>query len=862
MGEGSKAKGLSVMAALAVLCAVPSARAIDTPREMRERAFAAMAQGAYEAAADDFARLAGLLGESDTPAVVASMESVYYSLGLCRFFIGQFDAAEEAFRTFLSRYRASGRAHEVALYLADSLRFRGRTEEALASYNGLLRRYSYSPTQRADIYSAIARCHLARDRWTEAIPPLQDVYRMSYDALRRNWAATLLATAYLKQLDLDRIYPLMSYLLRPGSLASRSVAFNMAALEAGDRLFGDERFREALWVYRLVTPYEQVRDGSAAYLETLRGQAERLRDNPGAGGARALIRVQEAMGELEAEIQALGDLDNYDLDLHDRVARGYMEFQRFREARERFLYLRELAEGDLAEEALYLAFQCSAQVPPVERALEIGRRYMARHPAGTWYDTLTLTMAQLFRLDYETAGATFARVVEAYPDSSYAEDAAYRVAVCAYGLDRFEEADRLLAAFLRAHPQSRLAGEARMMRGDCGGALGRGESAVGFYQAAMTDTNLNAELYNHCAFQAGRILNDRGEYEALRGHFVAYIEAAREGANIPLAVYWVGVALWDGGDQEGALRYYREAVARFGDDRAAVGVDMILDEWVGRARRAEAAVRARAWNDLRAALAEAIRDKRPTLSLRLQRALLQDEDLKPSVRRTIEDRLMSRTSTAAASPGVLQAALDLAVERGRPDAAQRAAAELVSAFPETDYALGARLVLAREAARLAEETGDYGRREALYSEAVAHLDVVRRQHASSGEAAEALMLLGGIRLARREYSAADTAFKDVLGVRAWRAFWPEALYRRGEGAFAQRRFATAAAYYERIYVLYAHAADWTAKAYLRRAQCLERLHEPAKAREVLQELLAQPHLQERPEAAEAREMLARMGGAA
>ena len=107
------------------------------------------------------------------------------------------------------------------------------------------------------------------------------------------------------------------------------------------------------------------------------------------------------------------------------------------------------------------------------------------------------------------AAREFDRVLEDYPNCLYVEDSAFRRAVCDYGLGAFDAAVERLSRFVSAYPQSRLRGEALMMRADARGALGVLSEAVGDYQAAMEDSALNAELYNHCAFQCGRILAAR-----------------------------------------------------------------------------------------------------------------------------------------------------------------------------------------------------------------------------------------------------------------------------------------------------------------------------------------------------------------
>jgi polyhydroxyalkanoate synthesis regulator phasin len=56
-------------------------------------------------------------------------------------------------------------------------------------------------------------------------------------------------------------------------------------------------------------------------------------------------------------------------------------------------------------------------------------------------------------------------------------------------------------------------------------------------------------------------------------------------------------------------------------------------------------------------------------------------------------------------------------------------------------------------------------------------------------------------------------------------------------------------------VLYSEYRDWVVKAYLARADALAKLQQYAKAAEVLQEMLGNPDLAERPEAKDARERL-------
>ncbi len=891
-----------------------------------------MSKGEFAEVIPDIMQLVDILGDTKDPQMRMRMQGVFFNLGIAHFFLGQFEESMKAFQDYKRRYPRGPRENMATadLFIADCLRFLERFDEAIKAYETAMRTHDYSSILLADMHSSIARCHLAKGDWAAAMEPLQRVVRLSSDFHQYNWAATLLVTAYLKNLELDKVYPLIPLLLQRDSLAARSVAFNMAALEAGDELFATERYREALWVHRLVYPHDLVAVRSEEYLETLRRRAEHVRET--GGDARTLMRLQESIGELEEEIKAIAEIDNYDVELLFRVARGYMELSRFWESREMFLHLHGITDREMADEALFLAFRSSCALLPWTRAYEIGNMYMTQFPSGHWFEMVTLAMGQMYAKEqnwpmviehlsrtleispghtaaaecmfligyaafmeemFERSVATFRQMMELFPqselvpdatywtamgllfdgkydeaapefdkilerhaDSIYLEDAMFRRAVCDYGMGQFEDSDQRLAEFISRYPESQLVGEGTMMRGDIAGALARPMDAVDFYQQAMRHEHLNIEHYNHSAFQTAAILHDAEDYDRMRAHFTRYIETNREGSNLPQAIYWIGRSLWNTGEQEGALRYYQEAVEKFGQNPREIGIDLILDEWIALSKRGGPELEKSAWNNLRVHLRNARGRNQPALVLRLTRILLYDPNLPAGERHRIVSNMLQEENLEHASPAVSQAMLEFAIEREQRDLARKIAGHIIEAFTETDYALDARMTLANFAIEDAKKTTVTIERDELYEEAIRHMNVIRSIYAATPEAAQALLTLGWLYIDKRDFKAADEAFTAVLGPPEWRPMRPEALYGRGEALFAQRMFLEASAYYERIYLLYSHYRSWTAKAYLRRAEALQRLHEHNKAAEVLEEMLGQSDLAETAEGKEARKLLA------
>ena len=913
--------GLWLLLLILLATAAPS-RAQDTVRDTRQAANAALSQGAFQEAIPLLQQLITWLGTSETPSVMAELESIYYHLGLSQFLTGNFNAARETFATYQKKYRRGGHASQIAVYVGDSYRFESKFVEGLKAYEEALKTYTYDSDWGADIAASMAKCHLAQEKWKEALPHLNEVYQRAPDFTRRNWAATLMVISFLRSRQLESIYNVMPALLQPESFASRSVALNLTALEVADELFADERYRDALWIYRIIYGRDLVAANCQAYQKRLERKARWLRRQP--GQIRQLIRVQESLGEVEQELKALAEVEEYDAELYYRMARSYFEGKRFREARELFVHLHETGEGDRAEECLYLAFTSAAQVLPWDRALELGADYLTKYEGGAYYDTISLVLAQmranrqewplvisvltkalevhpqheniveclfllgyasfmeeqfaasvsflrrmntefpgndreeeglywtgmalLFDKDYAQARTEFNRLLARFPKTTYAEDASFRSATCDFGLSDFKTAMIRFSDFVQRYPDSKLRGEAEVMLGDCEGTFGRLPQAVEHYRQVM-EREVNIEQYNYAVFRCAEMLSEMKDYDGVLAWLRDYMTRNRDGANLPMAIHGIGNALWDKGEPGQALDYYRGAIETYGGLRTDLGIDLIIEEWVGKAQKAPPALAQQHWASLRTLEEKAAKANNRVLSLRLRRVLPYMPGLSDVEQSLYRRSLVRPENVADAGPGLLAHIADEALRAGNTNLAATAARETVKVFPETDYGLAARMVLARDAVA-----------RGVPEEALPHLDVVAEVFASSPEAGEALLIKAGLLLGQKELAEADKIYATVLATREWKPMWPEALYGRGEAARADRKFIEASAFYERIYVLYSAHRGWVAKAYLARAECLERANRIKEAKETLDEMLALADLKNQPAYAEAVALRERVKG--
>lgn len=906
--------------AAAGLIRLPSASAQDTPKEVRGQAMSALAIGAYEDAIPPLRQLIEWFGESPKDSTRAEMEEIFYSLGLCHMFLAQWNDARGIYGTYLKKYKYGAHSGLVYIFIGDCWRYEQKYAEAVKAYETAIKSNDYNSDLRADILCSIARCYLAEERWADAAPILIEVYRTAPDPWRRNWAASMLATSYLKDLEVDKVYPMMPLLLQTDSFASRSVALNMTALAAGDEMFADERFRDALWIYRMVYPHDTLVLNCQGQLDRAQRRVERLKRAPGL--PRELMRAQEIVSEIENELQALEKIPNYDPELFYRIARSYMETRRVREAGEMFYHLYVEGLQEKKEECLYLSIVCASKIRPADLVLARGQEYLQKFEGGKYYDTVSLMVGQIyanqqnwpkvltvlgkalvvhpkhenivevlfllgyasfmeekltdaqnhfvrintefpgnereadaaywagmsfmFDKNYEEGRKHFERVVHDFPECQYVEDASFRSATCDFGLSQFYDAERKLLAFVEKYPQSKLMGEAHVMLGDVSGTVGELEEAVRRYRKAI-GYELNIELYNYACFRCGEMLRELKDWQGVVKFFTEYIQRAKPDSNVPLAIFWIGDAYWEMGQPEETFRCFNDALTRYGGDRKELGIDLILEKWVDRSRQAPKALAQKAWLEMRDMLKQALGAKNYTLALRMERILMYDPTASDVEKAAMQKFMLRPENLPYASPGVLEMMIDEAVKAKNPTLARQAAEAIIREFTETDYALSARRLLAQQALDAKE-----------WDEAIVHLNIIREVYASSDDAADALLTLGRLYREKEQYDKADTAYKDIVGVKEWKQRRPEAIYGRGEVARAQRKWDQAAAYFERIYVLYTGSKEWVGKAYVARAECLAKLQQYGKAVETLDELLNNAQLASLPEAAQAKELRDKM----
>lgn len=425
-------------------------------------------------------------------------------------------------------------------------------------------------------------------------------------------------------------------------------------------------------------------------------------------------------------------------------------------------------------------------------------------------------MAHLFRQDYEAARDEFSEFGARYIGGVYYEDARFRLGVSEYGLGEFVSAREHFERFIEHFPFSVLRAEAHSFLGDIAGAEGRLNDALAEYRVVPSHTKRMVQI-DYATFQIGKILEVQEDFATMAEHFGAYLQTYRLEGQYTEALHRIGFARKMMGDVDGMLATYENAIRRYAHQADALGIDLILQDWISayRTTRGEFPLE---WLQRELALAE---EKRSEVTALRMRWALHD------VCGSGQPPAFTAYHLRSAPPAVLEW-IGRATAESRPDFARSALEKVEEEYPESPWA---------EAA-----LRTWGELEASAGNTARALELFERQFAAyptSAGAALALKRSADMKAALRQFDEAIAGYLRVLEVREWRGpLWPESLYRIGSTLLAQGKLQEAFGYFQRVYILYEGYPEWAARAYLQSGVVLERLNRRREAIATYREMLA------------------------
>jgi len=425
-------------------------------------------------------------------------------------------------------------------------------------------------------------------------------------------------------------------------------------------------------------------------------------------------------------------------------------------------------------------------------------------------------MTHLFRQDFEAARDEFSEFCARYIGGIYFEDARFRLGVAEYGLAEFTAAREHFEKFIEQFPASVLRSEAHAFLGDIAGAEGRLFDAVAMYRLVPEHTDQMQQI-NYAAFQIGKILELQEKYEEMAEFFNVYMQTYRLDGQYTEALHRLGFARKMTGDVDGMLKTYEDAIQRYSHRIDALGMDLILRDWVD----AYVSVHLRPPVDwLRKEMSASVEKKSDVARLRMMWAL---SDLcgEPAPPEFVDAELRY------ASPAVLEWIGRISVSR-QLDLARAALEKVVEEFPDSPWVEDA-----------LKTWGDLESASGNYEKALGLYEKLFTAYPTSIYAGTAAKRIADMKLALKRYDEAVKDYLQVLAMKEWRGpLWPESLYQIGSVLEIQGKLQEASGYYQRVYVLYEGYPEWASRAYLQSGVVLEKLNRRREAITTYQELLA------------------------
>jgi TolA-binding protein len=837
--------------------------------------------------------LVNRLGESKEPQTQAKVEGFRYFLGIGHVFNSNWEAASLAFESFVKSHPKSTRYRKVLELYADSLSQEKRYEEAAEQYKKLLE-FKMADVESFPIMEKLASCYMRGQKWKDAVPVLLVMLQKSWTEAQREQAVVWLAQSYIESDQGAKVVELLPDMLTKAPNARLSIEFNMALLNGGDKMFAADQVVLALLFYNLVLPPARLLEANKKLEADLLWQRSQVLK---AGQIEFVVDINRRIQGLQDERALLEGTPDFSEDLLMRIAQSYFAAGRLYEAFWTFWKIyQEYPNGKLAEDSCYGAFALAAQLEQDTKARETGLKYLSSFPEGKQWEDVSLQLGQIFirNKEYATAIAYYSEILKTRPEHSYKdqilymlgfcqfqesrfaearetfktlnkdfpnsdkasaalywvgmtflfednykdaldafnrytdkssdgklyEDASFRKAVCLYGLENYTSAAEKLEGFLDEFPTGTLTPEVHTLLADCYGATGDLEKALDNYKR-VEDCAVKQSQIDYAALQVGRIYEQLEQFKEMEDWFGRYLEKYGLAGDYTQAIYRKGLAQQAQGRAKEALETYWQAIEKYGNDPKAMGIDIIIDAY---GEEGKSSRDVQPLQIIRSAALTAAQQNERTRSLRFERALAQmDPSAIPPV--------LTPADVDVASPAVLLWMAQV-LEKTNPTLGESAARAAIDKFGPTQWTGEAFLKLGN----FAFARRDWKQAETAFNKAI-------RTSPMNTVAARATMRLGDVKRAQGHFDEAIKRYEEVLQVKEWKGdLWPEALYYVGESLSDQGKEKEAYAYYQRIYVLYPHYKQWTAKAYLRCAEVSEKLGLKEDAVRTLGEMLANQSL--------------------
>ena len=425
----------------------------------------ALQNGEYESAVGGFQNYLDAAKDSKEPAVINTLDAVYYGLGSAYFNGKEYEKAATTLTELLKRFPNSKLVPEVQFFLAQSFFLRNDFAKALDGFK------LTEKTARFREESLLFQAEALRKtgKASEAADPLERLVEGGVRSANSARGTLQLALLAAEQKNAAKATELLTQLSGNLRFLPNVASFNQVVIVIGDALLNNGLQKESLEVYRLIQNKESV----LALQDRQIDQLSKL---------VASRRRQAQTGTPDRAAEALGDASRFEILLNEirksrddfdkepdtlpaillRLGKAYYDSgQKWESITAYDELLLRYPEGPDRETAVYALMVAYSEVRQYKKAQEMGEKFLQDFPQSERLEEIRYLRAviALEGEDPERSVELLSDLLKSNPESKYKEEAAYLMANARFEMGLYTEARADYEAFVKAFPQSTLLSE-------------------------------------------------------------------------------------------------------------------------------------------------------------------------------------------------------------------------------------------------------------------------------------------------------------------------------------------------------------------------------------------------------------------
>ncbi|MFQ3577698.1 MAG: tetratricopeptide repeat protein, partial [Verrucomicrobiia bacterium] len=328
-------------------------------------------------------------------------------------------------------------------------------DKARGRFEGFAKEYPRSD-KRIEALILAGTAFLLEERWTDAA----DYLKPLEDAVAFPEKGRLIVLRFYAQLQAGRWDEAMQLVNETFPHLDKMVqvsAMQVMALELGNHLLEQERYREAIGCFQRLWTRSRVIGLQQERLEALRARkvaAERRNDQ------FDQYRTGQLLAKVERELKTFREIEAFDPAVRLRLATAYLEMDRYREAAIVLEgMLTDLPADPIVEGAALTLLKCWAEVERWPRVVENADRFLAKFRRSTQIPIVLFLRGQAEQElgEFAKAVATFEEIVNKHGDSELAPRALFMMGYTELLNEAYPAAAEIFQKVVDRHPKEDIA---------------------------------------------------------------------------------------------------------------------------------------------------------------------------------------------------------------------------------------------------------------------------------------------------------------------------------------------------------------------------------------------------------------------